>query len=199
MNKLNWEKVNHLMPAIIQHADTGQVLMLGYMSVEALEKTKESGLVTFYSRTKRRLWVKGEESGNVLSVVSIQSDCDEDSLLILALPNGPTCHKGPVSCFKDSDGFTMAMMSKLGDVIRDRLQSNQPNSYCRQMGQQGIKRIAQKVGEEGVEVALAAVSHDRDEILNESADLIFHLQLLWQMVNIQSADVMKLLAERHKS
>lgn len=197
MNELNWLKVNNLMPAIIQHAETGQVLMLGYMNQEALTQTQETRLVTFYSRTKKRLWVKGEESGHVLSVVSIESDCDQDSLLVFAIPKGPTCHLGQVSCFNGSDRYAMAMISRLDDIIAERLQSSQQESYCYQIAQQGVKRAAQKVGEEGVEVALAAMSSNQLDFINESADLLFHMQLLWQIKGVKPSDVMAILRDRH--
>ncbi|RKS87246.1 phosphoribosyl-ATP pyrophosphatase /phosphoribosyl-AMP cyclohydrolase [Orbus hercynius] len=197
IDQLDWQKVDHLMPAIIQHAISGDVLMLGYMNQEALAKTVESNNVTFYSRTKQRLWMKGETSGNVLNVVSISADCDNDSLLILVNPVGPTCHTGNRSCFNDAQsagGFLFA----LEQLLASRKSADPNTSYTAKLYHDGTKRIAQKVGEEGVETALAATVNDREELKNESADLIYHLLVLLQDQQLNLTDVIGILKARHQ-
>lgn len=194
--QLDWQKVNHLMPVIIQHHVSGDVLMLGYMNQEALTQTKASGRVTFYSRTKNRLWTKGETSGNFLDVVSISADCDNDSLLILVKPAGPTCHTGSHSCFanvKTDSGF----LFELETLLAQRKDADPKSSYTAKLYQDGTKRIAQKVGEEGVETALAATGKDIEELKNESADLIYHLLVLLQDQNLSLKDVIQELKYRH--
>ena len=195
--QLDWQKVDNLMPVIIQHYVSGEVLMLGYMNQEALAQTQSSGKVTFYSRTKQRLWTKGETSGNFLNVVSISSDCDNDTLLILVNPIGPTCHTGANSCFtncKTEWGFLYDLEQLLGV----RKQADPQSSYTAKLYHDGTKRIAQKVGEEGVETALAATVHDKEELKNESADLIYHLLVLLQDQNLALKDVIGILKARHK-
>ncbi|MFB9053703.1 bifunctional phosphoribosyl-AMP cyclohydrolase/phosphoribosyl-ATP diphosphatase HisIE [Formosa undariae] len=188
-----------LVPAIIQDVSTKKVLMLGYMNAEALEKTKETKLVTFYSRTKQRLWTKGEESGNVLNLVDIKLDCDNDSLLISVLPKGPTCHKGTDTCWAEPNEETYGFISHLEDVIKDRrLNSTPSESYVSFLFEKGINKIAQKVGEEAVEVVIEAKDNDADLFLNESADLLFHYLILLQAKGFEIKDVVEILRGREK-
>ena len=177
--ELDWEKTDGLMPVIVQHAVSGEVLMLGYMNPEALDKTIESGKVTFFSRTKQRLWTKGETSGNFLNVVNIAPDCDNDTLLVLANPIGPTCHKGTSSCFGDT-AHQWLFLYQLEQLLAERKSADPETSYTAKLYASGTKRIAQKVGEEGVETALAATVHDRFELTNEASDLMYHLLVLLQ-------------------
>lgn len=195
--QLDWQKVDNLMPVIIQHYVSGEVLMLGYMNQEALAQTQSSGKVTFYSRTKQRLWTKGETSGNFLNVVSISSDCDNDTLLILVNPIGPTCHTGANSCFTNSK-TEWSFLYDLEQLLASRKQADPQSSYTAKLYHDGTKRIAQKVGEEGVETALAATVHDKEELKNESADLIYHLLVLLQDQNLSMQDVIAILKARHK-
>jgi phosphoribosyl-ATP pyrophosphohydrolase/phosphoribosyl-AMP cyclohydrolase len=174
---IDWEKCAGLVPAIIQESSSGQILMLGYMNQEALACTCDSGKVTFYSRSKQRLWMKGETSGQILQVVQILADCDEDTLLILAQIEGACCHLGEKSCFGESKAL-FSVLTQLEELIISRSKQRPPNHYTTQLFEQGIKRIAQKVGEEGVELALAAMGSDREEILNEGADLLYHFLVL---------------------
>lgn len=199
MNRLNWSKMNGLIPAIVQNSQTGQVLMLGYMNEEALLHTQESKRVTFYSRSKQRLWVKGESSGHYLTVQTVIADCDGDSLLILAIPKGPTCHTGDASCFKQPNNPGLALLPQLEQTIQSRINEGNNDSYCASIAKQGVKRAAQKVGEEGVEVALAAVGNNDRELVNESADLLFHLLLLWQIKGLDLSDVLSELSQRHQA
>ncbi|OTQ29885.1 bifunctional phosphoribosyl-AMP cyclohydrolase/phosphoribosyl-ATP diphosphatase HisIE [Gilliamella apicola] len=195
--QLDWQKVDNLMPVIIQHYVSGDVLMLGYMNQEALSQTQTSGKVTFYSRTKQRLWTKGESSGNFLNVVSITPDCDNDTLLVLVDPIGQTCHTGTNSCFasaKTQWGF----LFELEQLIADRKNADPKSSYTAKLYHDGTKRIAQKVGEEGVETALAATVRDTEELKNESADLIYHLLVLLHDQNLSLQDVIGILKARHK-
>lgn len=169
INALDWVKTDGLIPAIVQDAKSGQVLMLGCMNREALEKTLETGKVTFFSRTKGRLWTKGETSDNWLHLVDIGTDCDNDALLVLARPDGPTCHRGTVSCFSPLE-HEWNFLRALEVLIEGRRQAHPASSYTAQLFARGTKRIAQKVGEEGVETALAATVRDREELRNEAAD-----------------------------
>ena len=194
-SNLDWEKINGLMPAIIQDNQTGQVLMLGYMNQEALRVTCETGQVTFYSRTKKRLWMKGETSGNVLRVIQILADCDGDTLLILAEIKGPCCHLNRLSCF-GTYSAAFAALFQLEEVILSRYQERPSQHYTTQLFDQGLKRIAQKVGEEGVEVALAASCGDKSETLNEAADLLYHLLVLLVAKQISLNEVNLLLKQR---
>ena len=197
LNQLDFAKTDGLIPAIVQHALTGVVLMQGYMNQAALEHTLTTQQVTFYSRSKQRLWTKGESSGHTLSLHSVHTDCDQDSLLILALPQGPTCHTGCDSCFSFADDpQAAALLSRLEQTIVARKLADPGSSYTAQLFAEGRKRIAQKVGEEGVEVALAAVAGDDHELLNESADLLFHLLTLLASHNLQLSDVLAVLAAR---
>ena len=172
---LDWERGGGLVAAVVQDAASGRVLMLGYMNPEALEETRRSGLVTFYSRSRRRLWTKGESSGNALEVVSLSRDCDGDALLVQARPRGPTCHTGARSCFEEAPAGTL---DRLDALVAAREQARPPGSYTTSLFAAGVRRIAQKVGEEGVETALAAVAQDDDALLGEAADLTYHLLVL---------------------
>jgi phosphoribosyl-ATP pyrophosphohydrolase/phosphoribosyl-AMP cyclohydrolase len=172
--------------------------MQGYMDKAALEKTLDTKLVTFFSRSKQRLWTKGEESGNSLNLVEITSDCDNDSILALVNPIGPTCHTGTESCWFDSKTSNISFISDLEQVIASRKGADADSSYTAHLFSKGIKRIAQKVGEEGVETALAATVKDLDELKNESADLIYHLLVLLQASDLSLEDVIEVLKKRHK-
>lgn len=195
--QLDWEKVDNLMPVVIQNAISGDVLMLGYMNKEALNVTLESGNVTFYSRTKQRLWTKGETSGNFLKLVNIYPDCDNDTLLILANPIGPTCHNGTESCFAPAQS-QWGFLYELENLLRDRKNASPDSSYTARLYASGTKRIAQKVGEEGVETALAATVNDREELKNEASDLLYHLMVLLQDQSLSLSDVIDCLQKRHK-
>ncbi len=187
-----------LVPAIIQDADTKNVLMLGYMNEEALKKTEETKKVTFFSRTKQRLWTKGEESGNFLNLVAIQNDCDNDTLLITVNPIGPTCHKGTDTCWGEENNSSFGFLSELENVIKDR-KDNQENeeSYVASLFRNGINKIAQKVGEEAVEVVIEAKDDDDTLFLDESSDLLFHYLILLQAKGFTLKDVEKVLKSRH--
>ncbi|WP_337049710.1 bifunctional phosphoribosyl-AMP cyclohydrolase/phosphoribosyl-ATP diphosphatase HisIE [Serratia fonticola] len=195
--KLDWAKTDNLMPAIVQHAVSGEVLMLGYMDQAALDVTEQTGKVTFFSRTKQRLWTKGESSGNVLNVVSITPDCDNDTLLILANPIGPTCHLGNDSCFHPASS-DWGFLYQLEQLLASRKTASPDSSYTAKLYASGTKRIAQKVGEEGVETALAATVNDREELTNEASDLIYHLLVLLQDQELDLSKVIGRLRERHE-
>ena len=197
INALNWAKAGDLMPAIVQDPCSGQVLMLGFMNREAVDKTLESGKVTFWSRTKRRLWTKGETSEHWLHLVDIGTDCDRDSLLILANPNGPTCHRGTTSCFSPIE-HRWNFLRELEVLLESRRDASPEESYTARLYAAGTKRIAQKVGEEGVETALAATVHDKEELKNEAADLVYHLLVLLADADLELADVIDVLKARHK-
>ncbi|WP_394223187.1 bifunctional phosphoribosyl-AMP cyclohydrolase/phosphoribosyl-ATP diphosphatase HisIE [Alteromonas gracilis] len=197
-NKLAWAKMDNLLPAIVQDALSGKVLMQGYMDQEALAKTLETGKVTFFSRSKQRLWTKGETSGNTLDLVSVACDCDQDSLLVLANPNGPTCHTGVESCWFDGNTPAFTFLADLERVLAARKDADPKSSYTASLYNKGIKRIAQKVGEEGVETALAATVHDKEELKNEAADLLYHLTVLLQASDMSLNDALNVLRERHK-
>ena len=195
---INWQKINNLLPVIVQDATTCEVLMLGYMNPEALEKTLAEKRVTFFSRTKNRLWTKGETSGNFLHVMDMSLDCDQDALLILADPVGPTCHTGTESCFSQLQNEpNWIFFSKLEKLLNARKGADPETSYTAQLYARGTKRIAQKVGEEGVETALAATVKDRHETICEAADLAYHLTVLLQDADLSWADVIGKLKERH--
>lgn len=193
-DRLDWAKQDGLIPAIVQD-HTGLVRMLGYMNRAALEATLASGFMTFFSRSKQRLWVKGESSGNRLRLIDLSADCDRDALLVRAEPDGPTCHTGTRSCF---DGAGPFFPSSLEAIVEARAAADPTSSYTARMTGDGIKRMAQKVGEEGVEVALAAVQGDRDELIGEAADLAFHLTLLLQARGLAWADISAELERRHR-
>ena len=197
-NELAWDKMDNLLPAIVQDALSGKVLMQGYMDQDALAKTLETGKVTFFSRSKQRLWTKGETSGNTLDLVSVACDCDQDSLLVLANPNGPTCHTGAESCWFDGNTPAFTFLADLERVLAARKDADPKSSYTASLYNKGIKRIAQKVGEEGVETALAATVHDKEELKNEAADLLYHLTVLLQASDMSLNDALNVLRERHK-
>jgi phosphoribosyl-AMP cyclohydrolase / phosphoribosyl-ATP pyrophosphohydrolase len=187
-----------LIPAIIQDAETKTVLMLGYMNAEALEQTKATKKVTFYSRSKQRLWMKGEESGNVLNLVSIKNDCDKDTLLIKVNPQGPTCHKGTDTCWEENNSLTFGFLSELESVIQDRKDNaSEDDSYVASLFKKGINKIAQKVGEEAVEVAIEAKDNNEQLFLDESADLLFHYLILLQAKGYKLNDIVDVLKSRH--
>lgn len=194
---LDWAKTDGLIPAIVQDATSGQVLMLGCMNEEALAKTLETGKVTFFSRSKGRLWTKGETSNNWLHLVDIATDCDSDALLFLARPDGPTCHRGTVSCFSPLE-HKWNFLRSLEVLIEGRRNADPSTSYTAQLFARGTKRIAQKVGEEGVETALAATVKDKEELKNEAADLVYHLLVLLADADLELADVIDILRARHK-
>ncbi|MGH8052636.1 MAG: bifunctional phosphoribosyl-AMP cyclohydrolase/phosphoribosyl-ATP diphosphatase HisIE [Stenotrophomonas sp.] len=191
---LDWAKVDGLMPVIVQDAATLRVLMLGYMDREALEKTHDSGKVTFFSRTKKRLWTKGETSGNHLDVVDIRVDCDADTVLVTAQPHGPTCHTGEASCFGAAPGNFLGALDAL---IKQREHDRPLNSYTTKLFEKGARHIAQKVGEEGVETALAGVVQRDEDLLGESADLLFHLIVLLRSRGLSLDDAVAVLEDRH--
>jgi phosphoribosyl-ATP pyrophosphohydrolase/phosphoribosyl-AMP cyclohydrolase len=184
-----------LVPAIVQHHLTGKVLMLGYMNKAALEKTLATKQVTFFSRSKQRLWTKGETSGNTLELIAIDQDCDNDSLLVQVIPKGPTCHKGTESCWKDGNAHTF--MDNLTNVIISRKGQDADSSYTASLFKAGTKRIAQKVGEEGLETALAAATHDKEELVNEASDLMYHLLVLLEDQDLSMEIITKNLMQRH--
>ena len=186
-----------LIPAIIQDAITKTVLMLGYMNAEAITKTKETNKVTFYSRSKQRLWTKGEESGHFLNLVSIKNDCDNDSLLIQVTPQGPTCHKGTDSCWGETNSESFGFLTALEKVISDRRENAADQSaYVAELFEKGLNKIAQKVGEEAVEVIIEAKDNNADLFLNESADLLFHYLILLQAKGYKLEAVIDVLKSR---
>lgn len=193
---IDFGKTDGLVPGVVQHARTGQVLMVGFLDEHALETTRETGLATFYSRSRGEQWTKGETSGNVLRVESIEVDCDRDTLLIHALPQGPTCHTGDQTCF-GPDARRGSFVHELDEVVRERHGIMPEGSYTTSLFQGGVRRIAQKVGEEGVETALAAVAQDDEALLGESADLVYHLLVLLRSRDLGLADVERVLRQRH--
>ena len=195
---LDWEKTGGLIPVVVQDACSGQVLMLGCMNPEALEKTLETKKVTFWSRTKQRLWTKGETSGHWLNLVDIGTDCDSDALLVLVNPEGPTCHRGTKSCFSPVE-HKWHFLRELEVLLESRRTADPATSYTASLYARGTKRIAQKVGEEGVETALAATVHDKEELKNEAADLVYHLLVLLADADLELADVIDILRARHAS
>jgi phosphoribosyl-ATP pyrophosphohydrolase/phosphoribosyl-AMP cyclohydrolase len=197
MTDLAWEKMENLMPCVVQNAVSGKVLMQGFMNQAALEKTLDTKLVTFFSRSKQRLWTKGEESGNSLNLVEISVDCDNDCVLALVNPVGPTCHKGTETCWASSHSADVSFIAELEEIIASRKGADAKSSYTASLYASGIKRIAQKVGEEGVETALAATVKDLDELKNESADLLYHLIVLLQASDLNLSDVVNVLKKRH--
>jgi phosphoribosyl-ATP pyrophosphohydrolase/phosphoribosyl-AMP cyclohydrolase len=198
--RLDWAKGGGLLPTIVQHWLTGEVLMLGYMTAAALAETQRSGHVTFHSRSRQRLWTKGESSGHVLVLKSIRIDCDADSLLIQADPRGPTCHTGTSSCFGDRADVRppLGFLAELDALVAQRHAERPEGSYTTRLFDGGIRRIAQKVGEEGVETALAAVAQGDDELLGEAADLLFHLTVALRARGLSLADAADVLATRHR-
>lgn len=207
MDALAWAKQDGLLPAIVQDAATHSVLMLGYMNREALQQTLATRRVTFWSRSKARLWTKGEQSGHWLDLVSIEADCDHDTLLLQVRPNGPTCHLGRASCFehaapavndrgKDTTG-DMDFLDTLDTLVQQRERERPAGSYTTRLFEGGIRRIAQKVGEEGVETSLAGVAQDDEALLGEAADLVFHLIVLLRARGLSLRDAVRVLERRH--
>ena len=192
---LDWQKGDGLLPVIVQDADNLRVLMLGYMNAEALAATRDSGRVTFYSRSKQRLWTKGEQSGHFLQLVAIEQDCDADTLLVQARPQGPTCHLQRDSCFPQAPA---SFLGSLDALIAQRAAQRPEGSYTTALFEQGVRRIAQKVGEEGVETALAGVVQDDAALLGESADLLYHLTVLLRARGLSLKDAVAVLESRHR-
>jgi phosphoribosyl-ATP pyrophosphohydrolase/phosphoribosyl-AMP cyclohydrolase len=195
--KVDFSKNNGLIPVIIQNNETQQVLMLGYMNEEALQKTQEEKIVTFFSRSKNRLWTKGETSGNFLKVISINEDCDQDALLIQVIPNGPTCHNGTTSCFATEP--QISFLNELENVIENRISNPSSESYVASLYQKGINKMAQKVGEEAVELVIEAKDDNQDLFIGEAADLLFHYLILLQAKNLKLNDIEQELMRRMKS
>lgn len=193
---IDFQKNEGLVPVVIQHASTLQVLMLGYVNEEALEKTRAEGRVTFFSRSKQRLWTKGETSGNYLTVDDIQVDCDNDTLLIKVYPQGPTCHTGSTSCFQEetAKGF----LYELEKVIEQRITENPEGSYTSRLFSRGVNKVAQKVGEEAVELVIEAKDDNIDLFRNEAADLLYHYLILLKTKDLKLQDIEAVLKERHK-
>ena len=196
-NELAWQKMDNLLPAIIQDSATGAVLMQGFMNQEALKVTLESGNATFFSRSKQRLWMKGESSGNVLAVKQVLADCDQDSILIAAVPHGPTCHLGNHSCFPEEKLSQQNFLSYLERFIGERKNDPVEESYTARLLARGTTKVAQKVGEEGVEVALAAVAETKEDLLGECADLFYHTLVLLEDKGVELSEVMEVLQKRH--
>lgn len=196
--ELDFEKQGGLVPAVIQDASTRLVLMVGFMDKEALEVTQQTGKVTFFSRTKQRLWTKGETSGHFLMVKDIKVDCDNDSLLIKAEPIGPTCHTGADTCFFEDNKDPIAFIRTLSQTIKDRKTQPSESSYTASLFQKGINKVAQKVGEEAVELVIEAKDDNKDLFLGEAADLLFHYLVLLEAKNYSLSDVVKVLESRHK-
>ena len=197
--KIDFSKTNNkLIPAIIQDDETKSVLMLGYMNKDSIDKTKKTKKVTFYSRSKKRLWTKGEESGNYLNFISMKIDCDNDTLLIKAKPDGPTCHEGFDTCWKENNYISYGFLSDLEKVIEDRYNDiNNRKSYISSLFKEGIDKIAQKVGEEAVETIIEAKNNEKEKFLNESADLLFHLLILLKAKGVKFDDVISVLKSRN--
>lgn len=197
-DELKSDRADGLVPAVVQDADTLQVLMLGYMNREALEKTFDSGKVTFWSRSRNCLWTKGETSGNYLELKSVSVDCDNDTLLVRAVPYGPTCHNGTTTCFGDQVPDHEGFIRKLQAVIRDRHEKMPEGSYTTYLFDKGTNKMAQKVGEEAVETVIEAVAHNKERLIYESSDLIYHLLVLLESEGLSIADLEKELQSRHK-
>ena len=198
---IDFAKGDGLVPAIVQDADSGAVLMLGYMNREALEQTLARGRAVFYSRSKQRLWEKGETTGHTLDVVEVVADCDHDTVLVTARPRGPACHNGTRTCFGDQPRTrvaTIAFLARLEGVIAQRAEEKPEASYTARLLEKGISRVAQKVGEEGVEVALAGVKDGEQKVVEESADLVFHLMVLLRARGIPFGAVVSELEGRHQ-
>src|SRR3989304_946921 len=198
LSKLNFEKLNGLIPAVVVDYKTDIVLMLGFMNKESLEKTIETKLVTFFSRTRKELWTKGETSGNYLRLIEIKPDCDNDSLLIYAEPDGNTCHTGSYSCFNIDKSGSIKFLAQLAEIIKERKINLPENSYTTKLFKEGENRIIQKVGEEAVETVIAAKNRDKKEIINETSDLIYHLFVMLAEQEIEFEDVIENLKKRHK-
>lgn len=195
--KIDWKKNFGLVPAIVQDAATLQVLMLGYMDAAALQQTLRTRKITFFSRSKQRLWVKGETSKNFLHLVDLKVDCDNDTLLLTARPDGPTCHRGTPSCFGDGGASGVGFLAQLERTINARIKSGDKQSYTVRLAKEGVARVAQKVGEEGVETALAALHAGNKEFAGEAADLLYHLIVLLRVRKLSLADALAVLVKRH--
>ncbi len=193
---MNFDKNTGLIPAIVQDEQTLEVLMLGYMNQEAFDKTSVEKIVTFFSRSKNRLWTKGETSGNFLHVKEVFVDCDQDTILIKVKAEGPTCHTGSRSCF--ATGHNQNFIFELENIIRDRYENPQEGSYINKMRKKGLNKIAQKVGEEGVETVIAALAETEFDLINEASDLVFHLLFLLREKNLSLKTIAKNLENRHK-
>ena len=200
IDRLQWQKMDGLLPAVVQDSFDGRVLMVGYMNRESLSQSLESSRVTFWSRSRQALWTKGETSGHTLSLVEVHADCDSDCLLVLARPDGPTCHRNTDSCFDEESAVTpgLAFVASLERLIAERQSSRPEGSYTTKLFDAGTRRIAQKVGEEGVETALAAATGDKEELINESADLLYHLLVLLRDSDLVLEDVITALRSRHR-
>ena len=201
ISKIDFGKGDGLVPAIVQDADTGAVLMMAYMNPEALEQTLARKRAVFFSRSKQRLWEKGETTGHTLDVVDVAADCDNDTLLVTAKPRGPACHNGTLTCFGDEPRAAVtpiAFLAKLESVIAQRATEKPEASYTARLLEKGITRVAQKVGEEGVELALAAAAQDDDKVVGESADLLFHLLVLLRARGVSLGRVVNELENRHQ-
>lgn len=194
---IDFSKMNGLIPAIVQDAVSGKVLMQGYMNEEALEKTKESGMVTFFSRSKNRLWTKGETSGNFLELVSIAGDCDGDSILVKANPRGPVCHTGSDTCWDEENSSKTGFIDQLRAIIKDRKNNPSDKSYTASLFAKGINKVAQKVGEEAVEIVIEAKDDNKELFLGEAADLLFHYLVLLEAKGYELDEVMEVLIDRH--
>lgn len=198
IDQLAWSKMNDLIPCVVQDTVSGKILMQGYMNPKSVEVTFETGNVTFWSRSKNALWTKGESSGHFLKLVELAADCDQDCIVAMANPIGPTCHTGTETCWHNGTAQPdMAFITDLERLIESRKGADASSSYTASLFSKGIKRIAQKVGEEGVETALAATVQDIEELKNESADLIYHLLVLLQASDVTLSDVINVLKERH--
>lgn len=195
---IDFNKMNGLVPAIVQDALSGKVLMQGYMNEEALTKTQETGMVTFFSRSKNRLWTKGETSGNFMELVSMAVDCDGDSILVKANPRGPVCHTGADTCFFEENSSKTGFIDQLRTIIKDRKNNPTEKSYTASLFTKGINKIAQKVGEEAVEIVIEAKDDNKELFLGEAADLLFHYLILLEAKGYELDEVMDVLIERHK-
>lgn len=195
---IDFTKMNGLIPAIVQDAVTGKILMQGYMNEEALAKTQETGMVTFFSRSKDRLWTKGETSGNFMELVSIAVDCDGDSILVKANPKGPVCHTGADTCFAEINASKTGFIDQLRSIIKDRKNNPSDKSYTASLFAKGINKIAQKVGEEAVEIVIEAKDNNKELFLGEAADLLFHYLVLLEAKGYELDEVIEVLIQRHK-
>jgi phosphoribosyl-ATP pyrophosphohydrolase/phosphoribosyl-AMP cyclohydrolase len=199
INTLDWQKMQGLLPAVIQHAESGKVLMLGYMNQEALIATVTTGQLTMFSRSRQRLWRKGENSGNTMSVKQISADCDNDSLLIQVVPKGPACHLGFNTCYQPEYTSPTGFIEELVQIINDRAEKQEPSSYTAQLIKSGVNRCAQKLGEEATEVVIEAVDRNKEALINECADLVFHLLVLLKACEINFYEILMCLQERDRS
>ncbi len=197
VNAFDWDKGDGLLPAVIQDSENLRILMLGYMNKEALAQTIETKRATFFSRSKQRIWTKGETSGNFLDLVSLEIDCDKDTILVQAKPRGPACHLNKETCFNDESGDAVLFLKTLSEIIKQRNQDRPDDSYTTKLFKDGKSRIAQKVGEESVELVLACMKEDKQEILSEAADLVFHIMVLLENAELNISEVCDVLSVRH--